>query len=78
MDRELCGIVKWCNSDLKFGLNIWNRNHFNPLRKAQWPWAEMAGWSDWVTPIACQHQAGGVYTGEMNALRRSVLCDWTP
>ena len=42
MDRELYGIVKWCNSDLKFGLNVWNRNHFNPLRKAQWPWAEMA------------------------------------
>jgi hypothetical protein len=78
MDRELYGIVKWCNSDLKFGLNVWNRNHFNPLRKAQWPWAEMAEWSDWVKPITYQHQAGGVYTSEMNALHKSVLRDWTP
>ncbi len=32
MDRELYGIVKWCNRDLEFGLNVWNRNHLNPIR----------------------------------------------
>jgi len=78
MDRELYGIVKWCNPDLKFGLNVWNRNHFNPLRKAQWPWAEMATWSDWVKPITYQHQSGGIYTNEMGALHKSVLRDLTP
>ena len=78
MDRELYGIVKWCNSDLEFGLNVWNRNHFNPLRKAQWPWAEMATWSDWVKPITYQHQSGGIYTNEMNMLHKSVLRDVTP
>jgi hypothetical protein len=78
MDRELYGIVKWCNPDLEFGLNVWNRNHFNPLRKAQWPWAEMATWSDWVKPITYQHQSGGVYTNEMNMLHKSVLRDVTP
>ena len=65
-------------SDLEFGLNVWNRNHFNPLRKAQWPWAEMATWSDWVKPITYQHQSGGIYTNEMNMLHKSVLRDVTP
>lgn len=78
MDRELYGLVKWCRADLKFGLNVWNRNHFNPLRKAQWPWAEMAEWSDWVKPITYQHQAGGIYVSEMSALHQSVLRDLTP
>jgi hypothetical protein len=78
MDRELYGIVKWCNPDLEFGLNVWNRNHFNPLRKAQWPWAEMATWSDWVKPITYQHQSGGIYVNEMTALHKSVLRDLTP
>ena len=78
MDRELYGIVKWCNSELEFGLNVWNRNHFNPWRKAQWPWAEMATWSDWVKPITYQHQSGGIYTNEMNMLHKSVLRDVTP
>jgi len=78
MDRELFGLVKWCDPELRFGLNVWNRNHFNPLRKAQWPWAEMAEWSDWVKPITYQHQAGGVYTNEMSALHQSVLRDFTP
>ncbi len=78
MDRELYGITKWCNPDLKFGLNVWNRNHFNPLRKAQWPWAEMATWSDWVKPITYQHQSGLIYHNEMSDLHKAVLRDFTP
>lgn len=78
MDRELYGIMKWVNSDLEFGLNVWNRNHLNPLRKAQWPWAEMATWSDWVKPITYQHQSGGVYFNEMSQWHRSVLRDVSP
>jgi hypothetical protein len=78
MDRELYGIVKWCSSDLQFGLNVWNRNHFNPLRKAQWPWAEMATWSDWVKPIVYQHQSGEIYVKEMTQLHKSILRDLTP
>jgi len=78
MDRELYGIVKWCRSDLQFGLNVWNRNHLNPIRKAQWPWDEMTSWSDWVKPITYQHQAGGVYFGEMTQWHQSILRDVSP
>jgi len=78
MDRELYGIVKWVNSELSFGLNVWNRNHFNLLRKAQWPWEEMADWADWVKPITYQHQAGGIYVKEMDNLHKSVLRDLDP
>ena len=78
MDRELYGIVKWCNPQLRFGLNVWNRNHFNPIRKAQWPWAEMTGWSDWVKPITYQHQSGLNYVNEMMQFHRSILRDVTP
>lgn len=78
MDRELYGIVKWCNKQLKFGLNVWNRNHLNPIRKAQWPWLEMTGWSDWVKPITYQHQSGGIYHNEMSQFHQSILRDLTP
>ena len=78
LDRELYGIVKWCNPGLQFGLNVWNRNHLNPLRKAQWPWAEMTGWCDWVKPITYQHQAGGIYVNEMTQWHRSILRDVPP
>ena len=43
LDRELYGITKWCDPKLSFGLNVWNRNHFNPMRKAQWGWEEQTG-----------------------------------
>lgn len=78
LDRELYGIVKWCNPASSFGLNVWNRNHFNPIRKAQWSWAEQTDYCDWVKPITYQHQAGAVYTKEMNDLHLSILRDFTP
>jgi len=78
LDRELYGIVKWCNRNLRFGLNIWNRNHLNPLRKAQWPWEELVRCSDWVKPITYQHQAGGIYFNEMTEWHKSILRDVSP
>lgn len=78
LDRELYGMVKWINPNLQFGLNVWNRNHFNPLRKAQWPWAEQVAYADWVKPITYQHQAGEIYQREINALHGSLLRDVSP
>ncbi len=78
LDRELYGQVKWCNPDLEFGLNVWNRNHFNPFRKAQWPWAEQTRYADWVKPITYQHQSGEIYHREMSAFHQSLLRDFTP
>lgn len=78
LDRELYGIVKFCDPRLEFGLNVWNRNHFNPWRKAQWPWAEQAQWADWVKPIVYQHQSGGIFSDEWTPLLATVLRDLDP
>ena len=78
LDRELYGIVKWCNPELKFGLNVWNRNHFNFIRKAQWPWLEQTAYADWVKPITYQHQAGEIYAKEQNDLNQTIFRDLTP
>jgi len=76
LDRELYGIVKWCNPKLSFGLNVWNRNHFNPIRKAQWAWAEQTDYADWVKPITYQHQAGEIFAKEMGFFGGTVLRDF--
>jgi hypothetical protein len=78
LDRELYGIVKWCNPELTFGLNVWNRNHFNPFRKAQWPWEDQTLYADWVKPITYQHQSGLIYHNEMSTLHKSILRDVAP
>ena len=83
LDKELYGITKWCNPALEFGLNVWNRNHLNPIRKAQWPWAEVVDYADWVKPITYQHQSGQIYVKEMTAFHETLLRDaspdaWTP
>lgn len=77
LDRELYGIVKWINPALTFGLNVWNRNHFNPVRKAQWAWEEQTQWADWVKPITYQHQAGEVFLKEMGFFGDTLLRDFT-
>ena len=77
LDRELYGIVKWCDPSVSFGLNVWNRNHFNPIRKAQWSWSEQADHADWVKPITYQHQAGEVFLKEMGFFATSLLRDFT-
>jgi len=78
LDRELYGIVKWCDPALSFGLNVWNRNHFNPIRKAQWGWEEQTGYADWVKPITYQHQAGLIYADEMAHFASTILRDFAP
>lgn len=78
LDKELYGIVKWCAPEMSFGLNVWNRNHFNPFRKAQWPWEEQTLYADWVKPITYQHQSGLIYTREMKAFHESILRDFDP
>ncbi len=76
LDRELYGIVKWCNPQLTFGLNVWNRNHFNPIRKAQWAWREQVDYADWVKPITYQHQAGEIFAREMGYFGKTILSDF--
>ena len=78
LDKELYGIVKWCSADLEFGLNVWNRNHFNPIRKAQWPWAEQSRYADWVKPITYQHQSGLIFHNEMSDFHDTLLRDIDP
>ncbi len=76
LDRELYGIVKWCEPKLSFGLNVWNRNHFNPVRKAQWGWEEQTDYADWVKPITYQHQSGHIFAKEMEHYRKTILRDF--
>jgi hypothetical protein len=78
LDRELYGIVKWCNPSLQFGLNVWNRNHFNFIRKAQWPWLEQTSYADWVKPITYQHQSGQIYVKEQRDLHATIFRDVSP
>ena len=78
LDRELYGLVKWCKPTLPFGLNVWNRNHFNPFRRAQWPWHEQTMYADWVKPITYQHQSGEIWAKEFGFFQKTILRDFDP
>lgn len=78
LDRELYGLVKWCKPHLPFGLNVWNRNHFNLFRRAQWPWKDQTMYADWVKPITYQHQSGEIWAKEMSFFQKTILRDFDP
>ena len=73
LDKEIYGLVKWIKPNLSFGLNVWNRNHFNFIRKIQWPWKEQVNYSDWVKPITYQHQSGEIFHREINIFGKTIL-----
>jgi hypothetical protein len=75
LDKEIYGLVKWVNPNLSFGLNVWNRNHFNFIRKLQWPWKEQVDYSDWVKPITYQHQSGEIFQREIDIFGKTILND---
>ena len=77
LDKEIYGLVKWVNPKLSFGLNVWNRNHFNLIRKIQWPWKEQVKYSDWVKPITYQHQSGEIFEREINIFGKTILNNLT-
>ena len=77
LDKEIYGLVKWVNPNLSFGLNVWNRNHFNFIRKVQWPWLEQTKYSDWVKPITYQHQSGEIFHKEINIFGKSALNEFS-
>ena len=75
LDKEIYGLVKWVNPNLSFGLNVWNRNHFNLIRKIQWPWKEQVEYSDWVKPITYQHQSGEIFQREIDIFGKTIFND---
>jgi hypothetical protein len=77
LDKEIFGLVKWVNPKLSFGLNVWNRNHFNFIRKVQWPWLEQTNYADWVKPITYQHQSGEIFTREINLFGKSAFNEFS-
>lgn len=77
LDKEIYGLVKWVNPDLSFGLNVWNRNHFNFIRKTQWPWKEQTDYADWVKPITYQHQSGEIFLREVNLFGKSAFNEFS-
>lgn len=70
--------MKWCKPNLPFGLNVWNRNHFNLFRRAQWPWEEQTMYADWVKPITYQHQSGEIWHKEFGFFAKTILRDFDP
>lgn len=78
LDRKRYGQFKSRNADLELCLNVWNRNHFNLFRNAQWPWAEQTCYVDCVKPITYQNQLGQVHVKELGDPHKSILRDFTP
>ena len=78
LDRKRYGQFKSRNADLEFCLNVWNRNHFNLFRNAQWPGAEQTCYVDCVKPISYQNQLGQVHVKELGDPHKSILRDFIP
>jgi hypothetical protein len=79
MHRELYGLVKWLDPNLKVGMHVWQvTNTYSPLLKAQYPYGEMVHYADFLKPVVYHTPAGSRFAKYLGTLRQTILKDGDP
>lgn len=79
MHREIYGLVKWRDPNLKVGMHVWQlTNTYSALLKAQYPYSEMVHYADFLKPVVYHTPAGTRFSNYMKTLEKTVLKDGDP
>ena len=78
MHREIYGLVKWINPDLQCGMHVWQvTNTYSLLLKAQYPYADMVRYADFLKPVVYHTPAGTRFSRFVQNLHQTILRDMT-
>lgn len=74
MHREIYGLVKWLDPNLQVGMHVWQvTNTYSALLKAQYPYAEMVHYADFLKPVVYHTPAGSRFTNYTAKLQETIL-----
>ena len=74
MHREIYGLVKWLDPNLQVGMHVWQvTNTYSALLKAQYPYAEMVHYADFLKPVVYHTPAGSRFTTYTAKLQETIL-----
>lgn len=79
MHREIYGLVKWLDPNLKVGMHVWQvTNTYSPLLKAQYPYGEMVHYADFLKPVVYHTPAGSRFAKYLGTLQQTIFKDGDP
>lgn len=79
MHREIYGLVKWLDPNLKVGMHVWQvTNTYSPLLKAQYPYGEMVHYADFLKPVVYHTPAGSRFSKYLSTLQSTIFKDGDP
>ena len=78
LQKEIYGIVKAINPEIKIGWHIMHLLSFSPLYRAEQDYAELKDFSDFIKIALYNNCAGGRFIRFLQSLHKSILHDAEP
>jgi hypothetical protein len=78
LHQEIYGTVKTADPQKTVGWHVWHQISFSPLLRAEWDYAALRRYSDWIKPVLYNNCAGARYHEYLAGWHRSALADGAP
>ncbi len=78
LHQDIYGTVKTADPKKTVGWHVWHQISFSPLLRAEWDYAALRPYSDWVKPVLYNNCAGSRYHDYLGDWHRSAFADATP
>ncbi len=78
LHQEIYGTVKTADPKKTVGWHVWHQISFSPILRAEWDYAELRHYSDWIKPVLYNNCAGSRYHEYLTGWHRSALADGAP
>ena len=78
LHKDIYGTVKTADPKKTVGWHVWHQISFSPLLRAEWDYAALRPYSDWLKPVLCNNCAGSRYHDYLAGWHRSALADGEP
>jgi hypothetical protein len=78
LHQQIYGVVKAIDRTKTVGWHIWHQNSFSPLFRAQWDFAKLRRYSDWLKPVLYNNCAGPRFHAHLAGWHRTWFADATP
>jgi hypothetical protein len=78
LHRDIYGTVKTADPHKTVGWHVWHQISFSPVLRAEWDYAALRPYSDWLKPVLYNNCAGSRYHDYLTGWHRSALADGVP
>ncbi|MBI3972093.1 MAG: hypothetical protein HY332_12450 [Chloroflexi bacterium] len=78
LHKGIYGTVKAADRNKTVGWHVWHQISFSPYLRAEWDFAALRRYSDWIKPVLYNNCAGSRYHDHLAGWHRSAFADSDP